>query len=129
MFTDASKTFKLANDTIELLKSSDEVPNLAALYTEFSLLFFIRSEYDKVMHIFSNCECQSFLKLILIMKNEFNNNHVFKIFLMLLSVQCRYVYSMISTKITTLLIFNVSNTIFWFNKNIKYMTIITMCER
>lgn len=51
MFNDASKTFKMANDTIELLKSVNEIPNLAALYTEFSLLFFIRSEYDKVSFI------------------------------------------------------------------------------
>lgn len=47
MFTEASKTFNLANNTIKLLESSGEMPNLAALYTEFSLLFFIRSEYDK----------------------------------------------------------------------------------
>lgn len=47
MFTPATKTFNLANDTIELLKKADELPNLAGLYTEFSLLFFIRSEYDK----------------------------------------------------------------------------------
>lgn len=47
MFTQATLTFNMAVTTIELLKEADELPNLAGLYTEFSLLLFIRCEYDK----------------------------------------------------------------------------------
>ncbi|KAJ8935248.1 hypothetical protein NQ314_012923 [Rhamnusium bicolor] len=47
-FKAAEATFISAQSTIKELEKLNSVPNLAGLYTNFSLLYFIRSEYDEV---------------------------------------------------------------------------------
>lgn len=47
-FTGAAETHQLALQTIEKLKNAGYTDtNHAALYAEFGVLFFIRSEYDQ----------------------------------------------------------------------------------
>lgn len=46
-FAEAKKTYKLALNVIDELSKTDTVPNLAGIYSHFSMLFYIRSEYDK----------------------------------------------------------------------------------
>lgn len=45
-FKEAQETFNVANDIVEKLRDLNVLPNLAGLYTNFSLLYFMRSEYD-----------------------------------------------------------------------------------
>lgn len=45
-FEEAKVTFKSAQNVIEELKKLNDLPNLAGIYANFSLLFFMRSEYD-----------------------------------------------------------------------------------
>lgn len=52
LFPDAAQTYEQINNLIKKLKDMNELPNLAALYKEFSIHFFIRSEYDDVSFVF-----------------------------------------------------------------------------
>ncbi|KAJ1520247.1 hypothetical protein ONE63_004454 [Megalurothrips usitatus] len=46
LFPEAAQTYQDVNKLIQTLRKMNELPNLAALYKEFSLHFFLRSEYD-----------------------------------------------------------------------------------
>ncbi|KAG5877040.1 hypothetical protein JTB14_006520 [Gonioctena quinquepunctata] len=46
-FDEAAQTFKSAQEVIRQLELLNAVPNLAGLYSNFSFLYFIRSEYDE----------------------------------------------------------------------------------
>ncbi|KAK3907270.1 Amyloid protein-binding protein 2 [Frankliniella fusca] len=46
-FPEAAETYQEINELILTLKNMNELPNLAALYKEFSIHFFLRSEYDE----------------------------------------------------------------------------------
>lgn len=37
-----------ARDLVSKLSAEGQIPNLAALYSEFSLLYFVKSHYDEV---------------------------------------------------------------------------------
>ena len=54
LFPEAAQTYEQINNLIKKLKDMKELPNLAALYKEFSIHFFIRSEYDEVSHLLLN---------------------------------------------------------------------------
>lgn len=47
LFPEAAKTYEDINKLIQKLRKMNELPNLAALYKEFSIHFFLRSEYDE----------------------------------------------------------------------------------
>jgi hypothetical protein len=47
-FPEAEATYQSAVSLVEKLKAEGEVSNLAGLYTEFSVLYFFRSQYNEV---------------------------------------------------------------------------------
>ncbi|XP_026289406.1 amyloid protein-binding protein 2 isoform X1 [Frankliniella occidentalis] len=47
LFPEAAQTYQEIHELILTLRKMNELPNLAALYKEFSIHFFLRSEYDK----------------------------------------------------------------------------------
>lgn len=48
-FENATETFESAEEVVRELEALGALPNLAGLYSNFSFLYFVRSEYDEVI--------------------------------------------------------------------------------